>query len=60
MANAGYSLVSKIWFPQNERTFSTSIAYGANGLGNAFAFLIPSLIINCGSDTEKGFKECVN
>jgi len=37
---ATVSRLSAIWFPKNERTFSTSVALTANALGSNFAFIL--------------------
>ncbi len=40
--------LSKLWFPQSERTWSTGITYGSYNIGSAMAFLLPNLLVNCG------------
>lgn len=60
MVMAGPSLMSKVWFPQNQRTFATATAYCGGGIGSALGFLIPSLILDCDKDGDQGvYKECI-
>ncbi len=55
MLMAAPSLVSKVWFPQNERTLATAIAYTGGAAGSAFGFLVPSRIVNCGEKSDSGY-----
>ena len=55
MVMAAPSLLSKVWFPQDERTFATAIAYTGGSAGSALGFLIPSRVVKCGEKEDPGY-----